>query len=586
MAGRADAVAAARRTTCRCAIYTRKSTEEGLDQEFNSLDAQREACEAYIRSQKHEGWILAKDRYDDGGYSGGRIDRPALTRLLEDVRSARVNTVVVYKVDRLTRSLHDFAKIVEVFDVQGVSFVSVTQQFNTTTSMGRLTLNMLLSFAQFEREVTGERIRDKIAASKKKGMWMGGFPPLGYDVRDRKLVVNKAEAEVLREIFSRYVELGSVPALVDSLNADCIRNKIRVNRHGEQRGGTRFTRGGLYKLLQNRILRGEIVHKGQVYDGEHAAIVDSELWNKVQAKLAENRVARDRGQNAREPGLLAGLVVDDAGVPMISTHACRKGRRYRYYVSRNLHAGSREKAPNGWRVPAKDLERLVSARLESFLGDEVEIYDAAESFGVDNRLRPQIVRQLGGLRQRRNRMSISEWTEVIRRAIERIEILPDRVRVVLAQAIFTADFKCVSHGRRCALRGRTDTNASLTATLEIPATLRRAGHEMRIVVAGKDPGARSGPDRSMHRLLGQAFRFRRLFMSRRGARISEIADELGICRTHFSRLFRVSCLSPEIVERILRDNHPLELNAKKLSRDTDLRISWSGQAALLIGGQD
>src|SRR3989440_767187 len=258
----------------RCAIYTRKSSEEGLEQEFNSLAAQREACEAYIRSQRNEGWVLAKTRYDDGGFSGGNIERPALQDLLADIRAGRIDIVVVYKVDRLTRSLADFARLVELFDTQAVSFVSVTQQFNTTSSMGRLTLNILLSFAQFEREVTGERIRDKIAASKKKGMWMRGLPSLGYDVKDRKLIVNETEAETVRHVFRRYVELKSVRKLKEDLDAASIVSKVRTASDGSRYGGQPLSRGALYLMLQNRIYRGEIVHRGKSYPGEHEAIVD------------------------------------------------------------------------------------------------------------------------------------------------------------------------------------------------------------------------------------------------------------------------------------------------------------------------
>src|SRR5215470_248242 len=281
-----------RRTQIRCAIYTRKSSEEGLEQDFNSLDAQREACEAFIRSQKHEGWVCLSEMYDDGGLSGATMERPALKRLLADIEADRIDAVVVYKVDRLTRSLSDFAKIVEVFDRQAVSFVSVTQQFNTTTSMGRLTLNMLLSFAQFEREVTGERIRDKIAASKKKGMWMGGLPPLGYDVRDRKLVVNEREAETVRHIYRRYAVLGSVLALKEELDRDGVVSKARVDKYGRRAGGRHLARGALYLMLQNRLYRGQIVHKDNCYPGEHAAIIDEALWSEVQRRLAANRFER------------------------------------------------------------------------------------------------------------------------------------------------------------------------------------------------------------------------------------------------------------------------------------------------------
>src|SRR5712692_2621243 len=318
----------------RCAIYTRKSSEEGLEQSFNSLDAQREACTAYIASQRHEGWKLVNTHYDDGGYSGGTLERPALTQLLADIDSGRIDTVVVYKVDRLTRSLADFAKIVEIFDAKGVSFVSVTQQFNTTTSMGRLTLNVLLSFAQFEREVTGERIRDKIAASKRKGIWMGGVPPLGYAVRDRKLIVVESEAETVRHIFRRYAALGSVRLLTAELEADGIAGKSWTSASGRSWGGKPIGRGALYVMLQNRIYRGETVHKNETYPGEHQAIIDPALWSAVHARLSENTAERGAGIRVKNPSLLTGLLFDSEGHRMTPTHAVKKGTHYRYYVSR------------------------------------------------------------------------------------------------------------------------------------------------------------------------------------------------------------------------------------------------------------
>src|SRR5579862_2096596 len=276
-----------RKSVVRCAIYTRKSSEEGLEQSFNSLDAQREACEAFITSQRQEGWRALAAHYDDGGFSGGNMDRPALKRLLEDVEAHKVDTIVVYKVDRLTRSLADFAKIVEAFDARGVSFVSVTQQFNTTSSMGRLTLNVLLSFAQFEREVTGERIRDKIAASKKKGIWMGGFVPLGYDLKDRKLLINPSEAEIVRRIFRRYVALGSVRRLKEELDRNGILSKARTGKMAERCGGRPFSRGALYQLLSNPLYIGEIRHNGVNNAGQHKAIIDADLWARTQAQLKE-----------------------------------------------------------------------------------------------------------------------------------------------------------------------------------------------------------------------------------------------------------------------------------------------------------
>ena len=360
----------------RCAIYTRKSSEEGLEQAFNSLDAQREACAAFVLSQKHEGWVVLPALYDDGGFSGGTMDRPALQRLLDDIRAGQVDVVVVYKIDRLTRSLFDFAKIVEAFDARGVSFVSITQQFNTTTSMGRLTLNVLLSFAQFEREVAGERIRDKIAASKKKGMWMGGLPSLGYDVQNRKLVVNEEEAGTVVHIFRRYVELRSVRVLQAELDAAGIRSKRRILADGTPFGGQKLSRGALYLMLQNRIYRGEITHKGNAYPAEHQPIVDKVLWDQVQAILAENRVDRAIGADAKQPSLLAGLIFDESGERLTPSHAVKKGTRYRYYVSRSLIVGTAKDKSTGRRIPAANLETLVITKLRSFLADEGAILDA------------------------------------------------------------------------------------------------------------------------------------------------------------------------------------------------------------------
>jgi site-specific DNA recombinase len=371
----------------RCAIYTRKSSEEGLEQEFNSLDAQREACEAFVRSQKHEGWSILPQLYDDPGYSGGTMERPALKRLLADIAGRRIDAVVVYKVDRLTRSLSDFAKIVEVFDAHSVSFVSITQAFNTTTSMGRLTLNVLLSFAQFEREVTGERIRDKIAASKKKGLWMGGQPSLGYDVKDRKLVVNEAEALTVRMIFRRYLELGSVRALKAALDEESVVSKRRTAADGSPYGGKSFSRGALYLMLQNRVYRGEIVHKGASYRGEHAPIIEEELWTSVQRRLEANGVERRKGQAPAKSNLLTGVLFDAEGQPMTPTHAVKRGVRYRYYVSRSLITGTRGEDRNGQtsgqRIPAANLEGLVVQRLRSFFDDPVAVIKSLPEYRCD-----------------------------------------------------------------------------------------------------------------------------------------------------------------------------------------------------------
>ncbi len=344
--------------TLRCAIYTRVSSDQGLEQDFNSLDAQREAAEAYIKSQAHEGWRLRRDRYDDGGFSGGTMERPALQRLLADVAERRIDIIVVYKVDRLTRSLADFAKLVEMFDGNSVSFVSVTQSFNTTSSMGRLTLNVLLSFAQFEREVTGERIRDKIAASKKKGIWMGGIVPLGYRVYDRKLLIDEAEAGMVRLIFQRYIELGTLSALQADLRDSGVRTRSRSLASGRMIGGVALTNGSLSYLLKNRMYLGEINHRGVSYKSDHQPILDRALFDAVQAKLAQNLSRRDL-RKGKTDALLTGCIFDDRNHPMSPTHTVKNGMRYRYYVSTAVAQGRKSEAGSIARVPATEVERLV-----------------------------------------------------------------------------------------------------------------------------------------------------------------------------------------------------------------------------------
>ena len=338
----------------RCAVYTRKSSEEGLDQEFNSLDAQREACEAFIASQRPEGWVLIRERYDDGGVSGGTLERPALQRLMADIEEGLVDVVVVYKIDRLSRALADFAKLVEVFDRNGVTFVSVTQSFNTTTSMGRLTLNILLSFAQFEREVTAERIRDKFAASRAKGMWMGGWAPLGYDVADRKLVVNEPEADTVRMIFRRFAEVGSATVLARELRAEGITTKR----------GKPIDKKDLYKILSNRAYIGEAVHKGTSYPGEHAAIVDRATWDKAHAILQESPRKRAARTRAETPALLKGLLFGPDGAAFSPTHTRKGDRLYRYYVSQTVLKHGAAACPVG-RVPAGEIEAAVIDELRA-----------------------------------------------------------------------------------------------------------------------------------------------------------------------------------------------------------------------------
>jgi site-specific DNA recombinase len=350
----------------RCAIYTRVSTDAGLDQDFNSLDAQYDAAQAYIRSQAHAGWMLVRTRYDDGGFSGGSTDRPALQQLLADIKAQKINVIVVYKVDRLTRSLVDFAKLIELFDAHGVSFVSVTQQFNTTTSMGRLTLNVLLSFAQFEREVTSERIRDKIGASKRKGLWVGGVVPLGYQAKERKITVVEQEAKTVRHIFRRYLELGSLNLLMADLRTIGIKTKVRPLANGKPIGGIPFTRGPLAAFLRNRFYVGEVRYRGEIFAGEQPAILDRKLFEAVQAKLDQQRINRNTAR--RESGsLLIGRIFDARGNRMTPTYAVKKRVRYRYYISAPLVQGQPEKAAKINRVPAAEVDRLIIAAVRKHL---------------------------------------------------------------------------------------------------------------------------------------------------------------------------------------------------------------------------
>lgn len=360
-----------------CAVYTRKSSDEGLEQEFNSLDAQREACLAYIQSQKSEGWTTVKQSYNDGGFSGGTMERPALQQLLTDIKAGKVHIIVVYKIDRLTRSLMDFAKLVEVFDQYGVTFVSVTQSFNTTTSMGRLTLNVLLSFAQFEREVTGERIRDKIAASKKKGMWMGGVPPIGYDVKDRQLIPNVEHAKFIRDIYERYLEIESINHLVADLRRRNIRTPVRASFKGNKTGDSYLTRGSLQHILRNPIFIGKVRHKDKIHDGQHPAIMSEDLWNKVQEKQIAH-AAKPRGTRRLpgEPKPLQGKIYDINGSLYTPSFTHMRGKRYRYYISQNLLQNRDHPKDVIARIPAHEIEVFVHKAVEGLLSDRHKLIEA------------------------------------------------------------------------------------------------------------------------------------------------------------------------------------------------------------------
>ncbi len=537
----------------RCAVYTRKSTEDGLEQEFNSLDAQREACEAYILSQRQEGWTLIPNRYDDGGYSGGSMERPGLKSLLADIEAGLVDVIVVYKVDRLTRSLADFAKIVEQLDSKQASFVSVTQAFNTTTSMGRLTLNVLLSFAQFEREVTGERIRDKIAASKKKGMWMGGPVPLGYEVIDRKLVPVPEEAERVCAIMRRYLEIRSVPALIEVLRREGIVTKVQTRTSGPHKGGIPFRRGSLFYLLKNPIYRGKIVHKGKVYEGEHEAIVDEGLWDAVQAQLNEKAPPRKRSINDPQQALLRGLLTDPYSRPMVPAYTTRRSRRYAYYETRKDLA--RRADPPASRFPQGLLERHLIVQLTQLLVNEhalrrlSRIEEAGQlrtMFEAGRLLASQLA--LNGSRQ-----------AILQDLIAALRVRADRIEVVL-----------IADALRAGTGGKLDWN--------IPLPDRKPFREAKLRIDAND--RRSAPDNKLVQLIADAFEARQLVISNPGLSINQVAKKERRCRKQLTKLLSVSWLSPRIVESITAGTQPKAIN-RTLLIETALPADWADQESLL-----
>lgn len=413
----------------RCAVYTRKSSEEGLEQEFNSLHAQREAGLAYIASQKSEGWLALPDQYDDGGVSGGTLERPALKRLLAEVEAGLIDVIVVYKIDRLSRSLTDFAKLVELFERHNVTFVSVTQQFSTTTSMGRLTLNILLSFAQFEREVIGERIRDKFAASRKRGLWMGGWPPLGYEVQDRKLVVVDKEAALVRRIFERFAKTGSVAIVTRELRAAGEVTKFRICPNGPI-GGKPWTKGAVYKVLANRIYLGEAVHKGVAYPGEHAAILTQRTWDLAHAVMAAPARQRAAASRAQIPMLLKGLIFGPSGRPMSPTHNRRRGRVYRYYVTREALTEGYGSCPVT-SVPAAEVEAAVLEQLQQlFLAPELVAQTWAKAKQEDSTISErEVTLLLGGFAQVWQELFPIEQARIVQLLVERVDLQEDAIEV-------------------------------------------------------------------------------------------------------------------------------------------------------------
>jgi DNA invertase Pin-like site-specific DNA recombinase len=561
-----------RHARVRCAIYTRKSSEEGLEQEFNSLQAQREACEAFINSQRQEGWVCLPAAFDDGGFSGATMERPALQRLLADITAERVDTVVVYKIDRLTRSLADFAKIVEILDARGASFVSVTQQFNTTTSMGRLTLNVLLSFAQFEREVIGERIRDKIAASKKKGMWMGGVPPLGYRAEDRKLLIVDSEAEIVRAIFRRYIELGSVRLLKEELEARGIKSKSWTSASGRVISGKPFSRGALYLILQNRTYLGEIVHNGRSHPGEHLPIIDQPLWDTVQAQLAGNAVDRNSGTRIRQPSLLTGMLFDGSGNAMTPTHAVKKGTRYRYYVSRPLITQDRSEGSAGLRLPAEAIEQLVTGRVRRWLLDPGSIYPVTQR--TDPSAQRRLIARAAELGKSWPQLPATRQRALLAGLVERIDIGANQIDIQVRARGLGALFD----GPAALLVDEANDD---TQILSVPVRLRRSGREIRMLIDRADPFSSAKPDGRLIKLLIRAHRFNATLAGSGGTPFAALAKQEGVSPSYFTRLVRLSYLAPDITQAILDGCHPSHLTADKLLAHSRLPLAWHNQRTLL-----
>ncbi len=544
------------KTSVRCAIYTRKSSEEGLEQDFNSLDAQREACAAYVASQKAEGWTLVKSRYDDGGLSGGTLERPGLERLLTDIDARKVDLVVVYKVDRLTRSLADFAKLVERFDAAGASFVSVTQQFNTATSMGRLTLNVLLSFAQFEREVTAERIRDKIAASKKKGLWMGGLVPLGYDARDRSLVINETEAETVRTLFQLYLDLGCVRRVKEEADRQDLLSKHRQFESGKNYGGMPFTRGRIYHLLSNPVYVGQIRHKEQTYPGQHPAIIDRETFDAVQLSLTA-RAGRMRAQSspaASSP--LAGKFIDETGDRLTPSHAVRRGKRHRYYVSRRLIADSGEPDLSGWRLPAAALERAVA----KLIVDALDSSTAAQ--GLITGAAPEALRKLpSAVKSLATVLGGPDRSPTLKALVDSGRIEPGRLSVTLAPAAIAE--------RLGVPTGQINPDA---LSLDGAFTLRRRGVEAKLVLGDTTPGV----DWTLLKAFAVGWTWFEEIKA--GATMQAIANREGISQRRVAALVDLAFLAPDIVQATVDGRQSPILSAETLIKSKH-RMFWPDQRA-------
>jgi DNA invertase Pin-like site-specific DNA recombinase len=555
----------------RCAVYTRKSSEEGLEQDFNSLDAQREACEAYVKSQAELGWQVIQDCFDDGGISGGTLERPALKRLLHALEAKRIDIVVIYKIDRLTRSLTDFAKLAERFDELDVSFVSVTQQFNTATSMGRLMLNVLLSFAQFEREITGERIRDKIRASKQKGMWMGGMVPLGYDAEERVLRINRAEAELIRYLYNRYLELGAVTELYRAAKSEGLRTKKRVRADGTVTGNAIFSRGHLHRLLSNPIYRGEIVHKDKRYPGQHDPIIDEGTWDRVQRLLEANRAGTCYRKAAQHTSLLTGLLFDATGDRYVPSHTSRKQKRYRYYFQQPSDDMDAAQPHAAHRVPADQIERPVRQSFLDFFSSSEQLVEAVgQKLPAENMRRVvATARQVG---ERLEKASAAAWREELTGVLDKVTLGTGRMRVQISRNGLLTKLGVPTGS----LDGRNEFWA-----FEVPYKLRNRGRQLKILPEGITEATSSEPDPTLLKLLRRAHAWRQQLETGPPETISNLAAANGVNASYFTRVLRIAYLSPDIIEAIIEARQPTELTANKLVRVKNLPIDWASQREAL-----
>ncbi|MDG2257788.1 MAG: recombinase family protein [Paracoccaceae bacterium] len=539
----------------RCAIYTRKSSEDGLEQEFNSLDAQREACAAYIASQKHEGWVLLPTHYDDGGLSGGSLERPALKHLLQDIADGRVDQIVVYKIDRLTRSLGDFSKIVDTLDAAEASFVSVTQSFNTATSMGRLTLNMLLSFAQFEREVTAERIRDKIAASKRRGLWMGGLVPLGYDADGRTLKINETEAETVLSLYGLYETHGTIRSVKAKADALSLRSKQRHTASGKRTGGVPFDRGHIHQILTNLLYAGRIKHKTLIHAGQHEAIIEPDRWDRIQQVLQDGAAKGRARKTAKQSSLLCGKIYDETGDRLTPSHSKTKaGARLRYYVSHRLIKNSGDGNKDGWRLPAEELE----AKVASVIAKHVRAQ------GFFGNIAPNITASaIADARDKTQRISANKDTRAWLQFVERINLKPGAMTVTL----YATQIASLMNGAQADFEPDT-------LTITTPFQLRKRGVETKLIFADT-PGQR---DETLINNIAKAHHWFEQIKS--GKTFSQIAADDQTSKRRIQQMINLAFLAPDIIRDVLHGMQPLGFTSDWCLRHA-IPTNWDKQRALI-----